>query len=582
MNNVWIKVALLLGVLLSLGREASAIDNADVVVIAGQSNAVGYGIGPGVDPVSDSRVWQWAINGTAALAANPLAGPDSPYGRYGAGLHFGITYANTYLATGRKVLLVPTAVMATGFSDSRWDVGDDLYLQAIGLAANAVNSGRGNRLVAIIWLQGETDARNGLDAPDYQNNLIALIRGFRSSIPTATVKTPFLIGGMVPEWMATMGKPAYDIAAVHMTIPTIEPYCAYVGGPWGYNNGGQEVIHYNAVGQAKLGDRYAAALATVGPLPSTSPAQLATVRGVDNALWIKGYDGTRWSYWGTLGGVLHSDAAVVRSPSGAWDVFALGQDDLLWTRGFNGGAWSVWTPLGSPNSILSFVGRPTVVQTQNGRLDVVVTGADETLWTRNRQNGVWSNWLQLPGAALSPTSFTATPDGGALLLAWGWVGGAWANTLSKTGTWSGWVILGGSPAAEVNGAANWDGDVDVFTIAADKSVQTMHMIKNKPGTWQSLGGIVSGNFLWPVAEKNEDMTVIAKAGDNSLWGRTRNFETGPWGNWYKVAAGGVVNNPPTLVQDAAGNLYFFGLNTSGSFSAIYRISGVWSSWANSN
>jgi hypothetical protein len=413
MKHIVTKAALF-SILLALAcRTASAVDNTDVIVIAGRSNAVGYGIGPGVDPVSDPRVLQWEYDGTVALATNPLSGPQSEVGLFGSGL-------------------------------------------------------------------------------------------------------------------------------------------------------------------------YLAGLGFVGPVPTSTPLQIAAVRGADNALWIKTHDGTRWSYWSPLGGTLPEDPALVRGADGRWDVFALGSDNLLWARGNAGGNWTGWQPLGPPAAGLTFTGRPTAVATQNGRVDAAALGMDQSIWTINRQRGVWSAWTKMPGASPQSPSFLATPDGGAWLLAWEWVGGAWYDRLSSAGAWSGWTSLGGSAASEVNGAVDAGGNLNVLAIAPDQSLRTTRVIKGVAWGCTNLGGTVAGTYVWPVVEDDGDLTVVTLGANLALNGRTRSNATGSWGKWTKVGAGGVLARAPTVVQGPDGNPVVFGLNQAGAFSSLSCVGETWGTWTKSD
>ncbi|MEH2385895.1 MAG: hypothetical protein V7K14_08975, partial [Nostoc sp.] len=61
------------------------------------------------------------------------------------------------------------------------------------------------------------------------------------------------------------------------------------------------------------------------------------VRGTDNALWHKWFDGG-WSGWESLGGILTSSPTAVSWSYGRIDVFARGTDNALWHQWFDG-AW---------------------------------------------------------------------------------------------------------------------------------------------------------------------------------------------------------------------------------------------------
>jgi 3D (Asp-Asp-Asp) domain-containing protein len=56
------------------------------------------------------------------------------------------------------------------------------------------------------------------------------------------------------------------------------------------------------------------------------------VKGTDNALWHKWWDGSRWGGWESLGGVLTSAPGAVSWGSNRIDVFARGTDNALWHK----------------------------------------------------------------------------------------------------------------------------------------------------------------------------------------------------------------------------------------------------------
>ena len=69
------------------------------------------------------------------------------------------------------------------------------------------------------------------------------------------------------------------------------------------------------------------------------------VRGTDDALWHKWWDGSSWSGWESLGGVLTSAPAAVSWGNNRIDVFVRGTDNALHHKWWAGG-WSGWESLG--------------------------------------------------------------------------------------------------------------------------------------------------------------------------------------------------------------------------------------------
>lgn len=85
-----------------------------------------------------------------------------------------------------------------------------------------------------------------------------------------------------------------------------------------------------------------------GILILPSQAQLFTfIRGTDNALWYRTYDGSLWGGWTSLGGILNSDPDSTKL-NGDTYVFVQGTDKALWYQKYNGAtnSWSGWVSLG--------------------------------------------------------------------------------------------------------------------------------------------------------------------------------------------------------------------------------------------
>jgi hypothetical protein len=231
-----------------------------IVPILGQSNA--YGMGAGLDPTGLDRphpqVHQWAMSGpskgTVVAGVEPLF-HEVP----GKGVGFGVTFGK-HLAdeTGRAVLLIPGARGDTAFSPKNgytWDAENtttrtNLYRKAISAIAAAIAEYPGSTIAAVLWHQGESDVPL-MAASVYQRKLDRLIDDIRARYGE---DLPFLLGQMVPEEMEQSHKDYSAIDAVHADTPNRRPRTAFINGPVGYVNGGED-RHYNAAGQRELGRR---------------------------------------------------------------------------------------------------------------------------------------------------------------------------------------------------------------------------------------------------------------------------------------------------------------------------------------
>jgi hypothetical protein len=230
----------------------------DLILLIGQSNMSGRGVpyNARTDP-ADSRVWQYGASGTYAgvisQAVEPLAQHDTPTG-IGPGLGFARWYAAS-APTSRRVLLVPAAHGGTALSSGallgwRRSVPGGLYSQALSQARAALTAAGPNaRIVAALWLQGETDGTDGTSGTAYQVDLDILIAGLRSDLGIPGL--PFVIGQMVPDYLDTGTRTA--INAVHAAAPSRLPRVAFSRAPFGQHLG--DGNHFNSAGQRVIGRR---------------------------------------------------------------------------------------------------------------------------------------------------------------------------------------------------------------------------------------------------------------------------------------------------------------------------------------
>jgi hypothetical protein len=134
-----------------------------------------------------------------------------------------------------------------------WNPGDTLYEDAV-MRANYVAQHDSGRLVAILWLQGESDVGN----VNYQQSQDSMIVQIRRDI-TGAGSVPFIVGGMVPFWVqqdtnrmklqATIKDTPNRIFRTGYADPTIpfvieKPDNRYIP------------VHYDAAGQREMGERY--------------------------------------------------------------------------------------------------------------------------------------------------------------------------------------------------------------------------------------------------------------------------------------------------------------------------------------
>lgn len=161
------------------------------------------------------------------------------------------------------------------------------------------------------------------------------------------------------------------------------------------------------------------------------------VRGTDNALWHKYFNGS-WSGWESLGGYIMSSPTAASWGSGRLDVFAKGSDNSLVHIAYDG-AWTGWESLGGV-----ITSSPAAVSTAGNSIDVFARGTDNAMWHR-AYNNYWYDWESLGGGFISSPAALKMNDGVVGVFA---IGGG--NTLYhryKTNMWSNWTSLGGNWAS---------------------------------------------------------------------------------------------------------------------------------------
>src|SRR5205807_1338638 len=119
----------------------------------------------------------------------------------------------------------------------------------------------------------------------------------------------------------------------------------------------------------------------------------AFVRGTDNGLWHRTWDGTTWGGWESMGGVLTSDPSAVSTGPNSIDIFVRGTDYGIWHRTWNGTSWGAWDPLGGVATSRAAAASPAA-----GKLDIFVRGTDNGLWQRGFNGTAWGGWNAMHGA----------------------------------------------------------------------------------------------------------------------------------------------------------------------------------------
>lgn len=257
----------------------------DIIILAGQSNMEGNGLGECQYPWSlDSDILMMQCDIATEVKKNE-AGREfifvTPSEEYsiepaeerinGDGLPCGIlalSFARLYkknnLKNGRKLLLVQTAVGGTGFTGSHWGVEDILYKRLFEMTDAALAMNKENRVVSVLWHQGEHDAYENCGLGDeyikdfYSKRLSLLVSGIREKYGE---KLPFIAAGFTHGWMDEY--PTENKAVIDASVDTLAALgCAsYITKTLDLASnedsvGNGDTVHFSKDALYTLGNRY--------------------------------------------------------------------------------------------------------------------------------------------------------------------------------------------------------------------------------------------------------------------------------------------------------------------------------------
>lgn len=199
-----------------------------------------------------------SFDGDIVLAWEPLKHVAAEPG----GLTFGFAFAKAYLATQTNpnvhVLLVPCALGDTGYSNSRWMVGDDLHEGLVTRANLAMAKLPNTKFKGILEFLGERDTTNSVSQVDFTSYTQSAILDLRARISGAT-NCPYVISKLVPEFAGSTLQPV-ELAIAAM--PTNVSNCAVVETS-DLTGMTSDSTHFNGAAQRIMGTRFLSAYQTL-------------------------------------------------------------------------------------------------------------------------------------------------------------------------------------------------------------------------------------------------------------------------------------------------------------------------------
>jgi hypothetical protein len=296
--------------------------------------------------------------------------------------------------------------------------------------------------------------------------------------------------------------------------------------------------------------------ATVRFAPDQLGAQHGTISITHDAFGspqVVALDGTGVSArWESLGGVLPA-GAVATSWGSHLDVFVRGTDQQLWHRSFDGTAWSNWEALGGPIG-----SEPAAVSWGPNHIDIFVRGTDGRPWWKTFDNGSFNNWQPMDGLLGSTPTVTSWAIGHLDLFTRGTDGQMWQNTFDA-GIWHDWQPLGGVLDTEPAATSWGPGRIDVFVKGTDNRLWQNTFAAGRWSDWQPHYDGVLGSVPAAVSSAPGKIDVFVRGTDGRLWHKRYN---GGWVNWTDSDAfGGIITSKPGTIARATGTLDVFARGT---------------------
>lgn len=231
----------------------SVLRNCRMIPLLGQSNMIGRDNDDG-SVSHPAGVYQFTLTNGASAATKPLDHVNDIAGDIGLDVTFSIDFKANQ---SQNLVFVPYAEGGTGFAGNNWNKGDALYEAAVA-SINNFTAKYGTSVFAILWHQGESDVVAA--SATYEADLDQFLSDIRSDLTGASTSTPIVLGELAPEFVTANGATGAAINAIIADTPNRVANTAVASASGLVTTDG---THFTVAGVKTLGERYAAALATL-------------------------------------------------------------------------------------------------------------------------------------------------------------------------------------------------------------------------------------------------------------------------------------------------------------------------------
>lgn len=250
----------------------------DIIILAGQSNAEGNGMGPVEKPYQPSDE-VWFMRGPIDSHEYYLCPACEDVRENETVGNFILKFSENYIADGRlkegrKLLILCAAVGGTGFLGKHWGMTDCYYTRMMDMIRTSLQLNAENRLVGLIWHQGEYDACYEASLDVHYNHLGALLESVLDEFKVSDL--PFVAGDFVQDWKSKNAEKCEPVVSAMRKLCKEYPFGAFVESD-GLNSNFQELnrmtpvagnylvddIHFSRKALYELGERYYKAFASI-------------------------------------------------------------------------------------------------------------------------------------------------------------------------------------------------------------------------------------------------------------------------------------------------------------------------------
>ncbi len=295
--------------------QATTVKQYDLIVIAGQSNAVGrhYGFAPPTSNTIDSDIeiyfnndehnfggagsntdsGGWTALNTAQYAkgntSNRVYGPEISLAR--ALYSRNSDYANPNVNRELRVFKFAhggTSLVTDEPTRFNWA---SYYSSGQGLLKllqdewnNVKESDANYNLIGFYWIQGEKDANNDVSTNNYYTGLVTLMDGIADTFGGSVNTVPFYMAHLQEDGLKSNNVASNVVAAQQQIVETYSNAQIVNTDVLGYGipelkRKSDDILHYHRLGQYNLGIRLADAGSFVGEAENTHPNNKKTKNG---------------------------------------------------------------------------------------------------------------------------------------------------------------------------------------------------------------------------------------------------------------------------------------------------------------